>query len=136
MDESLSVASSSFWAYRAYNLFVKQKIMSTKRAIISLEDENPKISIIVQLEGKDYPYALVTHDYQSQKTTYQVILKRNEMIKGETPTEVNRNIELNINSPEVVMGSDLLEIAALVLKQKHRNRESAIQHELEELTNM
>lgn len=110
--------------------------MSTKRAIISLEDENPKISIIVQLEGKDYPYALVTHDYQSQKTTYQVILKRNEMIKGETPTEVNRNIELNINSPEVVMGSDLLEIAALVLKQKHRNRESAIQHELEELTNM
>jgi len=110
--------------------------MSTKKAIISLEDNDPQISIIVQLEEKNYPYALVTHDYQSQKTTYQVMLRRNEMIKGETPTEVNRNIELNINSPEVVMGSDLLEIAALVLKQKQRSRESAVQHELDELTNM
>lgn len=110
--------------------------MSTKKAIISLEDKNPQTSIIVQLEGKDYPYAWVAHDFKKNETSYKLMLDKNEAILGSSPADVGSKIEQNLNRGDVSIGADLLEIASLVLKQKQRSRESAIEHEINELESM
>ena len=110
--------------------------MSTKKAIISLEDNDPRISIIVQIEDLDHPYAMVTYDYGTKKTTYEIRLKPTEAIQAETLEDQRIKLNKHIERPDVVIGSDLLEIAALVLRQKQRSRESKVQAEIDEFVYM